>query len=371
MNIVGIICEYNPFHNGHIYHLDKIKELFPDSLVILVLNGYFLQRGDVSIISKKDKINLSLMHDIDIILELPFIFGTQSADIFANTAVSILNYFKCEYLVFGSESNDINILNQITDYTINNKEEYDEKVKMYLDQGENYPTAMAKALNIDFNFKPNDLLGISYLKSIKQNNYQIKGVTIKRTNNYLDTNSDDSIISATNIREKLNNSCDITKYVPYPTLSYINNINLNNYFDNIKYKIITDKHLEDYLDVDEGIQNRLKKVINECLNIDDLIEKIKSKRYTYNKIRRMLIHILIGYTKEDNNNAKLEYIKVLGFNQKGKKYLNKIKKDINIPLTPIKNSIQSNYELKSSALYDLITKGNNLEFEISNKPLKF
>ena len=369
MKVIGIICEYNPFHNGHLYHLKKIKEIYPDSLVVLVLNGYFLQRGDVSIISKKNKTNLSLLHGVDIVLELPFVFGTQSADIFANASIKLLEEFKCDYVIFGSECNDINKLNKITDYTINNNDAYNDEVKKYLDLGLNYPTALAKAINIDFDFNSNDLLGISYLKSIKLNNYNIKAQTIQRTNDYLDTLSNEEIVSATNIRKKISENMNISKFVPTSTLPFIENISLNDFFNTIKYKIITEHDLSIYLDVDEGIENRLKKVINECNTIDDLIEKTKSKRYTYNKIRRMLIHILIGFTKEDNKNLSLDYIKILGFNKNGKKYLNKIKKNINIPINPNKNSIIYKYEMKSTLIYDMISKDKNIEFEISNKPI--
>ncbi len=367
MNIIGIICEYNPFHNGHIYHLNKIKELFPNSLIILVLNGYFMERGDVSIISKEDKVNIALSNNIDIVLELPFVFGTQSADIFAEYSLKMLNELKCEYLVFGSESNNIDILNKMVLYTINNKDIYNKDVKKYLDDGYNYPTSMAKALNIDFEFKANDLLGISYIKAIKNNKYNIKPITIKRTNEYLDKLDDNKIISATNIRCRLYNNEDISKYIPNLSNKYINNISLNDYYPYIKYKIITDNNLNKYLDVDEGIENKLKKVINDTNNIDDLINKVKSKRYTYNKIRRMLVHILVGLTKDDNKNIKLDYIKVLGFNSLGKRYLNTIKKNIKYPLVPNKESLLYEYEIKASILYDLIANTNSLQYEKSKK----
>ena len=214
MNVIGIICEYNPFHNGHLYHLNKIKELFPDSLIVLVLNGYFLERGEISIISKEDKAKIALKAGIDLVVELPFVFGTQSADIFASISIKILENLKCEYIIFGSECDDINILNSICDYMINNKKEYNQKVKEYLNSGCNYPTALAKSTNFDFDFNSNDLLGISYIKAIKLNNYSIKPLTIKRTNNYLDTKSNESIISASNIRNKLLDNIDIKKYVP-------------------------------------------------------------------------------------------------------------------------------------------------------------
>ena len=368
MQTIGIICEYNPFHNGHLYHINKIKEMFPDSLIILVLNGYFLERGDVSIISKEDKTKIALDNKVDIVLELPFVYGSQSADIFARTSISVLEHFKCDYVVFGSESNDIDALNKIVDYTINNKDEYDKKIKEYLDKGVNYPTALAKALNIDFNFNSNDLLGISYIKAIKINNYKIKQIKIKKTNSYLDTLSWDGIISASNIRKKIKNNIDISKYIPNYNNDYIKNITLNDFYPYLKYKIITDKDLSIYLDVDEGIEYRLKKVISECNNIDELIEKTKSRRYTYNKIRRMLIHILIGFTKEDNKRLSLEYIKVLGFNKNGQQYLNNIRKELDISTTPLKSSLTFQYEIKVANIYDLVANCHALEYEKRNKP---
>ena len=102
MKTVGIICEYNPFHNGHIYHLKKAKEMFPDALIILILNGYFLQRGDISIISKRDKVKIAILNEIDLIIELPFVFGTQSADTFANKSIEILEKLQTDYVIFGS-----------------------------------------------------------------------------------------------------------------------------------------------------------------------------------------------------------------------------------------------------------------------------
>jgi len=371
MKTVGIICEYNPFHNGHKYHLEKVKELFPDSLVILVLNGYFLERGEVSVISKKDKTTIALLNGIDLVVELPFVFGTQSADIFGNIAITILEKLQCEYIVFGSECNNLDVLHKITDYTINNKDEYDQKVKKYLDKGLNYPTSLAKAIDIPFNFNPNDLLAISYLKSIKLNNYNIKPITIKRTNDYLDILDNSDIVSASNIRNRLYNNEDIIKFVPKSALPFIKNIKLDDIFNIIKYKIITEKDLSIYLDVDEGIENRLKKVINKCNTLDELIHHTKSKRYTYNKIKRMIIHILIGITKEDNKKLALDYLKILGFNNNGKKYLNKIKKDLNISTTPSAKSLTYQYELIAATIYDMISNENNFEFDIRNKPIKF
>ena len=369
MEIIGIIGEYNPFHNGHIYHINKIKEKYPDSLIILVLNGYFLQRGEISILTKEDKTNIALNHNIDIVIELPFVYGTQSADIFANTAIRLLNELKVNRIIFGSESNDIEKLTLIANTQLNDKN-YDKNVKEYLDKGYNYPTVMAKALKINnFDFLPNDLLGISYIKSILINRYDIQIETIQRTNDYKDIKSNNTIISASNIREKLNNNKNITKYLPNDSLNKIININNNKLFTLLKYKINTDKDLSIYLDVDEGIEYRLKKLINKSTNLDNFIYNIKTKRYTYNKINRMLIHILIGLTKKDNKIVSLDYLKIIGFNNDGQKYLNSIKKDITLSLNP-NNSLLNEYELKSSLIYDLINNTNTYSFELSNKPIK-
>ncbi len=365
METIGIICEYNPFHNGHLYHINKIKELYPDSLIILVLNGYFLERGEISILSKEAKTKIALANNIDIVLELPVIFGTQSADTFAKYSLKILNNFNVNKIIFGSESNNIDLIKEIANKQLN--KDFDEKIKIYLDKGINYPTALAKSLNINFDFTPNDLLGISYVKAIIKNNYNIEPICIKRTSDYHDKISNDYIVSATNIREKIKNNEDISKYIPINIKDFINNINYNNYFKLLKYKINTDLYLNNYLDVDEGIEYRLKEFVNKSNNIEDFITYIKTKRYTYNKINRMFIHILLNFLKSDNQD--LEYIKILGFNKKGKKYLNKIKDNLKISTNVNKDSIQYKYEIKASIIYDLINNTNTYQYELKNKPI--
>ena len=366
MDVIGIICEYNPFHNGHLYHIKKIRELYPDSLIVLVLNGLFLERGEMSILTKENKTKLALRYGVDLVLELPVIYGTQSADTFADKAVTILNNFKTNKIVIGSENNDDSILMDIANTELNDPN-FDLKVKENLSLGNNYPTSLAKALDVDFDFKPNDLLGISYAKSILKNKYNIKLITIKRTNDYKDVESNDSIISAQNIREKLNNKIDISNYVPNDVINYIENINYDNFYLLLKYKINTE-NLNDILDVDEGIEYRLKKYINEANNLNEFIELIKTKRYTYNKINRLLIHILLNIPKNIND-TKLDYIKILGFNKNGKDYLNSLKKGLLIPTEVDKESNLYKYELNASIIYDLINNTNTKDFELKNKPI--
>ena len=368
MDTIGIIVEYNPFHNGHLYQINKVKELFPNSKIVVILNGYFLERGLISLETKEEKTRLALKYGVDLVIELPFIFGSNSADTFADASLYILDKLKVKRIVFGSESNDVTLLRKIASTQL--EEGFDSRLKSYLDEGLNYPTALNKAIGIELN-SPNDLLGVSYIKSILKNNYSIEPITIKRTNDYHDNELNDSIVSASNIREKLNNNEDISKYIPEGNLV---NIDYSLFFQLLKYKILSDDNLDKYLTVDEGIDKKLKKVINEVNSIEELINSIKTKRYTYNRIMRMFIHILIGYTKDDRNKiTNPEYIRLLGFSEEGSIYLNSIKKELDIPLitkyTHL-DSIIKDYELKAAHIYEQLTNESVMTFELNNKPLK-
>ena len=368
MDAIGIIVEYNPFHNGHLYQINKVKELYPNSKIVVILNGYFLERGLISLETKKEKTRLALKYGVDLIIELPFVFGSNSADTFASASLYLLNELKVKKLVFGSESNDITLLKTIASKQL--EPDFDKKLKTYLDEGLNYPTALNKAIGIRLD-SPNDLLGVSYIKAILQNNYDIEPITIKRTNDYHDNKLNDSIVSASNIREKFNNGENISKYIPEGNLV---NINYDLFFQLLKYKILSDDKLNEYLTVDEGIDNKLKKVINEVNSINELINSIKTKRYTYNRLMRMFIHILIGYKKTDRNLIKNpEYIRLLGFSEEGSIYLNSIKKDLDLPLVTKYTHLDSvikDYELKAASIYEQLTTESVMEFELNNKPLK-
>lgn len=368
MEIIGVIVEYNPFHNGHLYQLKRIKELYKDSIIVLILNGYFLERGLVSLETKEEKTRLALKYGADIVVENPFIFGSNSADIFSKSALELLNELKITKLVFGSESNNKDLLYEAAKRQLD--EHFDTLVKQYMDKGVNYPTALNKAAGINIS-EPNDLLGVSYIKAILKNNYNIDVETIKRTNDFHDTKSCDNVISASNIREKINNNIDISKYIPEGNIV---NIDYDLMFKILKYKISTSDDLDTYLSVDEGLDNRLKKVINDVKSIDEFISKIKTKRYTYNRLMRMLIHILVGVKKKDKEAIlQNEYIRILGLSSDGQKYISKIKHDINLPIvskfTSV-NSVIKDYEIKAAMCYQLLTNEEVLKFEYQNKPIR-
>ena len=365
MKSIGIIAEYNPFTNGHLYHLNKIKEKYQDHTIILVMNGNFTQRGIPTIIDKFKRTEIALKLGIDLVIELPYPFATQSADFFAYGAITLLNYLKVEKIVFGSESDNIEDLELIAKTQINN-DELDKLVGVYSKLGNNYPTALSNAIFDLTNKKitaPNDLLGVSYIKTIIENNYNIKYETIKRTNDY-----HNGIESATQVRELLKENKEVKDYIPEIELKYLNNLHFqNDYFEILKYKIITEKDLSIYQTVDEGIDNLLKKGINNATNIDELIKSIKSKRYTYNKISRMLNHILCNFTKEKAKKYKdIKYIRILGLNTKGRKYLNEIKKEITIPIISKllrEKDEMLEFEIETTKIYDIISNNNLLKKE--------
>ena len=248
MKKIGIIAEYNPFHNGHIYHLSKIKELYPDSIIILALNGYFLERGDISVLNKEDKTKLALKYGVDVVIELPTLFGTQSADQFAFGSIFLLNALGVEEIVFGSETTDIEKFYQLaktqldSDFSLKNTNKKD-----------NYPTRLNSKLNVTTTILPNDILAISYIKTILKYNYNIKATAIKRTNNYHDLLSDDNIISASNIRNKKQNNQDISSYLPIDAINKWQKIDDKKLFSFLKHKILLEDNLDKIIDVTEGL----------------------------------------------------------------------------------------------------------------------
>ena len=255
-------------------------------------------------------------------------------------------------------------------------EELEKIVKEELDSGVNYPTALNKALKklIDIEIaEPNDLLALSYIKEIIKNQYNIEIFNIKRTNDFHDIESNDSIISASNVRNKISNGIDIKDYVPNDVYLKLKDIKLNNkYFEFLKYKINSESNLEKYLDVDEGLSTRIRNSIDKSNSLEELILNIKTKRYTYNKISRMLNHILCSFTKDERDQTKnIEYIRILGFDNIGKKHLNSIKDNIDVKIL---NKFDTSYktleiEKRVSSIYSMIMC-DIMDTEIKNIPVK-
>lgn len=346
-NILGIIVEYNPFHNGHKYHLEA--ERGEKDIIIAVMSGDFVQRGEPAIIDKRKRTEIALENGVDIVVELPIFYSTQSAEIFALGAVKTLEYLDIDKLVFGSERfNEKELLDRLK---IENDDKFKKIIKKYIGGGNSYPTSYGKALKdlgIEDQLMSNEILGLEYLKALKKIDSKIVPKSIERKNvGYYSTNIIKNISSASGIRRRIVNGEDIDDLVVENGKSILMEAIKNNklgylkdFYPYIRYKIISDMDkLENIQDIEEGYWKKLYDEAIKYENFEEFFQKIQSKRYTQGRIQRILIHILLGITKEITNKTKerLPYIKVLGFSESGREYLKSLKKAGKKILTSNKN----------------------------------
>lgn len=377
MKVLGLIVEYNPFHKGHIYHINKSKSLVKADYTVAIMSGNFVQRGEPAIINKWKRSEIALEYGVDLVIELPFVYSCQSADYFAKGALKILSEIGVTDLCFGSEIGDIEVFKEIAYCIKDHEDEYNHLVKENMKLGIRYPDACNKALNALMNKEirtPNDLLGLSYVKEIVFNNYDITPHCFKRTNDY---HSEElaEIASATSIRKALLEGKEITSYLPHSEL-YKNFYTLDMFYPYLRYVLsITSKEelQEDHM-VDEGIENLLIENIKSSNDMETFIQSLLSKRYTRPRIQRMIIHILMNNKKEDIRKAMdIDYIRILSMNEKGREYLNIIKKDLNFTL--VSNISRYSHpaldiELKAARLLSLIGNEELDEMERKHIPLR-
>lgn len=345
--ILGIVSEYNPFHNGHLQHLKKSKELTKTDFCVAVMSGNFVQRGDTSLVNKWVKTEMALKSGIDLVIELPTVYTLSSAENFADGAVKILNSLGVvDFISFGSEIGEIAPLNDVANVLYREPKEFSSLITSQLKSGLSYPRAREIALSQFFgNSKkysevlssPNNILGVEYLKSLKKHRSHIRPLTIKR--DYSDYNSKQvkkGIASATAIRTMIQNGKNVHYVVPYETYDLldeeINNgriiSDLSTFEKEIIYTLrkMTLSEIANLPDVSEGLENKIKMSANTCNNLNDLITNIKSKRYTQTRIQRILLYALLNISKKDINASKrvTPYIRVLGFNKHGKRIISAI-----------------------------------------------
>jgi len=381
MSIVGIISEYNPFHEGHKYHIEKSKEITGADYVVCVMSGNFVQRGMPAIIPKHTRAKNAILNGADLVIELPVIYSTSSSDIFAKAGVEILEALNCEYLSFGSEEGNIDRLKEVSNNLLDKR--LDDYIKSFYSVGLNYPKAREIAYGELFNDncellqKPNNILGLEYLKYIGA----IKPVTVKRVGaeyNSDEINYSKKYQSATAIRKNVYSGLDVSEYVPQNTLDELvneANVNLNKYFELLRYKIITGevKDFENCPSGGEGLGNKLKNEINNAEDLDSLIDAVKSKRYTRTRICRLLVQVLLGIDRRHVNYENIGYIKPLAFNEKGSKLINrselKVISNINkIEHLDMFDEYCINKEILSTDIYNMITNRNL--YKNSEKVLK-
>ena len=341
-NVIGLIVEYNPFHNGHLHHIQEIDRLFEDNIKIAVMSGDFVQRGEPSLINKFEKIKIALSQGIDIVIELPAFYSTQSAEIFAKGSVNLLNKLSCSHIVFGSESNDLDKLKRIA--TISLTKEFELSLREFLAEGFSYPTAFSKAL-FDEKLGSNDILAMEYLKAIKVINPKIEACSIKREKTGYYDDEKDNFSSATYIRkilldcnekkeDKLNKIKNLVPEFSYKILEENFGVFscLSDFYDLIKYNIIKNhSELKNIQDLEIGLENRLYKYSLENLSFEDFFNEVLTKRITISRLQRILLHSLFGLTENVTERVKnkVPFVKILGFSARGQKYLNYLKKSEN------------------------------------------
>lgn len=349
--VIGIIAEYNPFHNGHLYHLQKSLQETGSSYSVAIISGNFTQRGSTSLIDKWTKTEIAIKNGIDLVIELPLLYSISSAENFAKGAIKILNSLKViDYLSFGSESGDISTLNIIADTLYKEPKAYKNILSHELSKGLSFPKARENALLMYLNdirrfsntlSSPNNILGIEYLKALKKLKSPIIPITVERYNaGYHDTTYNGNVASATAIRNIVkNNGWDILrKVVPENTFStLLESIkvghvvpDLSVFEKQIIYNLrkMSIQEIAELPDVSEGLENAIKNAANSCNSVVEFLNIVKSKRYTNTRLQRILLYALLGITKKDMDLSKkaIPYIRVLGFNTKGKYLMSEIAK---------------------------------------------
>lgn len=347
--VLGIIAEYNPFHNGHLYQIEEAKRQTGAEYVVAIMSGNFTQRGNTSLINKWTKAQMAIENGVDIVLELPTIYSISSAENFAQGAIKVLDSLKIvDTLCFGTETEDFAALNNIANVLYNEPKEYSAILNHELGKGISFPKARENALMMYLNdikryanilSGSNNILGIEYLKALKKLKSDMKPFSVQRKKVYYnDERIIDEFASSTAIRKlvAMEQYDDLRKVMPrnsYMLLkeeirkgSYV--LDLIKYEKEIIYQLrkMTVEEIAQLPDVSEGLENLIKNAANSCNSLMELVNIIKSKRYTQTRIQRILLYILLGITKKDMENSKkvVPYARVLGFNAKGKEMLSDI-----------------------------------------------
>ncbi|PFT35926.1 hypothetical protein COK71_08935 [Bacillus cereus] len=385
-----MVVEYNPFHNGHLYHVQQTKKLTQSDIIIAVMSGPFLQRGEPALISKWYRTKMALANGVDLVVELPYIFATQKAETFANGAISILNALRVSEICFGSEDGQIENFYNTISVQKNEEETFNYLVKQFMDAGNSYAKATSDAFshiltsekNIDMS-QPNNILGFQYMKAILSQNSSIQAQTIKRfASHYHDeTFNDQHIASATSIRKQLfseeGSFTTIEPFLPQATTSLLANYKQNygilhnweQYFSFFKYRLMTlsPGDLRHIYEIEEGLEHRILSKIQNSSSFYSFMEALKTKRYTWTRLQRACTHILTNTTKEEIRSANIEqhapYIRLLGMSQKGQTYLSKNKKKIELP-------ILTHTKTFDHAALDIEKKANSVYFSIMHEPLR-
>lgn len=347
MKVCGIIAEYNPLHNGHLYQIQKVKEHLNPDYIIVALGNNFTQRGEVSITNKFDKAKLALELGVDLVIEIPTVFSTSSAEGFAKAGVTLLNNTKVvTHLCFGAETNNIDKIYEIANTLVKEPPKFKNELKKELALGLSYPMARCNAINEiykndketkDIMNMPNNILAVEYCKELIRLKSKMQPYVIKRNGpGFHEMDVIDNISSATNIRQMLFDKKNVDDFIPDNVSRFFmkcktKRLSIDDYSDILLYKLRTTdpKELENIYEVKEGLQNTIIEASKTSTTISEIISKSKSKRFTYTGISRVITNIILSITKDSYKKSEQimpKYIRVLGFRNASEELLSMIVK---------------------------------------------
>ncbi|MCM3717273.1 nucleotidyltransferase [Fictibacillus phosphorivorans] len=396
MKATGVVVEYNPFHNGHYYHLQESRNVTQADCVIAVMSGNFLQRGEPALLSKWKRTKMALLGGADLVIELPYAYATSYAPRFAFGSIFLLQAAGADSFCFGSESGDVSVFHETLDLVNSQDQDFQAYVSEFIAQGLSYPTAAARAfeqlkrpLPLDLS-KPNNILGFEYIRASRELGSAIQPFTIKRKNaNYHDVLlGKGDIASATAIREAVF-SHDIEKAASYIP-DYTSNIlkvekkekgtlmSWERLYPLLRYQLLSSSpsEINKFYEIEEGLEFRMIEAMKEAEDFQSFMSRLKTKRYTWTRLQRACLHVLNKIQKEDMHqilDAPPKYLRVLGMTETGREYLSSVKKSLELPLvtTVSKHDFEGlKMEAKTSLVYaqGAVLNGSLAEKEEYNTP---
>lgn len=387
MKIVGLVTEYNPFHNGHQYHIEKAKEVTEADAVIVIMSGDYVQRGMPAMMPKHLRAESALLNQASVVFELPVCYATGSAELFAYGAVSFLEQLGCvDAICFGSECGDIRQLQSLAAILCEEPDSYTRHLREYLKQGQAFPQARYLALQnslkepelADLLQSPNNILGIEYLKAMYQLHSSMTPYTIQRfQSDYHDQELQASHSSASAIRNHLATNRDlagIDGQIPESTWKIWNRsyqkrfpVDADDFSLLLKYRLLfeTVESLQEYPDVSSDLACRMIKKRNQYIGFSQFCLLLKTKEVTYSRISRILLHILLGIKSQDIRPHA--YARILGFRKDQREVLSLIKKHSSLPLLSKVSSIEQLSKEAQSMLSQEVRVSNIYESVITDK----
>lgn len=393
MKACGIVAEYNPFHNGHAHQIERVrKELNPD-VIIAVMSGNFLQRGEPAIVDKWTRTQMALANGVDLVIELPVLFSTQAADFFAKGAIQILGNLSIDHLCFGVEGGTASEFMTVAQWMVENEalisQEMTENTALDVPYAKQMETILQKlAPNFPLHLNsPNNQLGFAYAKEIVRQGLDKEIILFpieRKDAGYYETSfeSNKNIASATAIRKALFEKKKVNRYIPKKAVPYlleVDNLKVSweNYFPLLKYQLTvqTKESLRDIYEMTEGLENRLKTYIAESNSFNEFMDLVKTKRYTRTRLQRLFTYVLLGLTKADvlEGINKQPAIRILGFNEMGRTYLSEQKHNLRLPLISNVNQKTKNdiiWDVLAGEIY-VLGHSSIKKQDFTRKPVKF